>query len=145
MSNCTPANRVRNHFPAALSEFDSLVGGLFGPARAVVAASGWGGATSVYEADDRFHLELDAPGVTTEQVDLQVENGQLSITLEREPAEGRTFGYNERRFGKVTRTLELPDTVDPETIEATLSNGVLHVSIAQRPETKPRRIDVKQN
>lgn len=145
MSNCTPTNRVRNHLPPALGEFDSLVSSFFGPARAAVAATGWGGATSVYESDEHFHLELDAPGVTTEQVDLQVENGQLTITLERQPVEGRTFGYNERRFGKVTRTLELPDTVDPETIEASLANGVLHVTIAQRPETKPRRIDVKQN
>lgn len=145
MSNCTPANRVRNHFPPALSDIDSLVTSFFAPARAAVAAAGWGGAASVYEADDRFHLELDAPGVTTEQVDLQVENGQLTITLDRQPAEGQTFAYNERRFGKVTRSLELPDTVDPETVEAELTNGVLHVSIAQRPETKPRRIDVKQN
>ncbi|MEO1496171.1 MAG: Hsp20/alpha crystallin family protein [Planctomycetota bacterium] len=145
MSNCSPTNRVRSHLTPGLGDLDTLVSNFFAPARAVAASTGWGGAASVYEADNQFHLELDAPGVSAEQVDLQVENGQLTVTLDRPQPEDRRFAYNERRFGKVARTLELPDTVDAETIEANLTNGVLHVTIAKRPETQPRRIDVRQN
>ena len=77
---------------------------------------------------------------------MTVENGQLSVTLERSAGdEPPKYAYNERRFGKVTRTVDLPDTVDPDSVEAELRNGVLHVSIAKRPETQPRRVEIRTN
>jgi hypothetical protein len=50
---------------------------------------------------------------------------------------------NARGFGKVTRSVSLPDTVDPSTITAELTNGVLHVTITKRPESQPKKIEVK--
>ena len=91
-----------------------------------------------------FHIELDAPGVAKEDVDLTFDKGTLQVSLERKVPEGdRTNWHNERGFGKVTRSVSLPDTVDPATIAAELTNGVLHVTITKRPESQPKKIEVK--
>jgi Hsp20/alpha crystallin family len=55
----------------------------------------------------------------------------------------RTNWHNERGYGKVSRTVTLPETGDPETIEAELNNGVLHVTISKLPQAQPKRIDVR--
>jgi HSP20 family protein len=104
----------------------------------------WRAPASIWEAEDKFHIEVDAPGVAKDDVELTFEKGVLQITLERKAPEGeRTNWHNERGYGKVSRSVSLPDTVDPDTIAAELNNGVLHVSINKRPEAQPKRIDVK--
>lgn len=145
MSKCAPTNRLSRALPGTLSEVDSFLNSVFATPSRVASQVSWSAPASLWEADEKLHLELDAPGVTAENVEVTVENGELSVQLERSAGEDPpTFAYNERRFGKVTRTVDLPDTVDPESVEAQLRDGVLYVSIAKRPETKPRRIEVRQ-
>lgn len=135
-------NRLQQIFPAAMAEVDSLVDQFFGPVSSRGAA--WRAPASIWEAKEHLHLEVDAPGVKLEDVDITFDKGRLSLTLERKAPEYEgTLWHSERGYGKVTRTLALPDTVDPDTIEATLSDGVLRVSIGKRPELQPKRIEVK--
>jgi HSP20 family protein len=49
---------------------------------------------------------------------------------------------DERRYGKVTRTVTLPESIDPESIAGKLTDGVLHVTVAKRPEAQPKRIEI---
>ena len=127
-------------FPAGLREFDSLVNQFFRSEGGLM----WHAPASIWEAESTFHIELDAPGVAKEDVDLTFDKGTLQVSLERKLPEGdRTNWHNERGFGKVTRTVSLPDTVDPSTITAELTNGVLHVTITKRPESQPKKIEVK--
>ena len=133
-------NRVGQLFPGGLPEFDNLVNHFFrsegGPM--------WHAPASIWEAENTFHIELDAPGVAKEDVELTFDKGTLQVTLERKVPEGeRTNWHNERGFGKVSRSVSLPDTVDPSTITAELTNGVLHVTITKRPESQPKKIEVK--
>lgn len=108
--------------------------------------SGWSALASVWEADDKFHVELDVPGATRESLELTFEKGVLSISVERKAPEGEIkYLHNERNFGRVARSLRLPETLDPETIEAELSGGVLHVTIAKLPVAVPKKIEVKVN
>jgi HSP20 family protein len=133
-------NRVGQLFPGSVREFDNLVNHFFRSEGALM----WHAPASIWEADNMFHIELDAPGVAKENVELTFENGTLQVTLERKLPEGeRTNWHNERGFGKVTRTVSLPDTVDPSSIAAELTSGVLHVTIGKRPETQPKKIEVK--
>ncbi len=133
-------NRVGQLFPGGLREFDSLVNHLFRGEGAQM----WHAPATIWEAENTFHIELDAPGVTPENVELTFDKGTLQVSLERKVPEGdRTNWHNERGFGKVTRSVSLPDTVDPSTITAELSNGVLHVTITKRPESQPKKIEVK--
>jgi HSP20 family protein len=135
-------NRVGQLFPGSLREFDSLMNQVLGGGRATT----WHAPASIWEAESTFHVELDAPGVAKEDVDLTFDKGTLQIALERKLPEGdRTNWHNERGFGKVTRSVSLPDTVDPSTIAAELTSGVLHVTIGKRPESQPKKIEVKVN
>jgi HSP20 family protein len=138
--NTLQKNRVGQLFPGGLPEFDHLFNQFFRSEEVAM----WRAPASIWEADNQFHIELDAPGVAKEAVELTFDKGTLQITLERHVPEGdRTNWHNERGFGKVTRSISLPDTVDPETINAELTNGVLHVTIAKRPEAQPKKIEVK--
>lgn len=144
MSKCTPTNRVRNFLhPAPISEFDTLLKQFLNvPHQA--EACGFAAPVSVWESESHYHLELDAPGVSQENVDIEVDRGELSVTLQRNRGEDAPkFFHNERSFGTVKRSVTLPETADLESIEANLTGGVLLVTIAKRPEAKPRKIDVK--
>lgn len=137
-------NRLSNVLHTPLSRemsdlFDSFFDG--GAPRTRPA---WHAPASVWEQNDRFHVELDLPGVLQEDLELTFEKGSLSITAERKAPEGeRTNWHDERGYGKVTRIVSLPDSADAENIQAELVNGVLHVSVPKKPEAQPRRIDVK--
>jgi len=133
-------NRVGQLFPATLPEFDNLFNHFFRSEEVAM----WRAPASIWEAENTFHIELDAPGVAKEDVELTFDKGALQITLERKVPEGdRTNWHNERGFGKVTRNVSLPESVDPSTITAELTSGVLHVTIGKRPESQPKKIDVK--
>ncbi len=143
MSTAVQTNRLRN----ALPEIDTLFDHFFGPgAVKAQAPSAWRTPATVWEAGDKLHVELDVPGATSDAVELTFDKGQLSIAVER-PApvadEDRKVWHNERAYGRVTRTLSLPEMVDPDTIEADLNAGVLHVTITKRPEAQPKRIEVR--
>ncbi len=104
----------------------------------------WAAPASIWEADNTFHIEVDAPGVAKDDVELTFDKGTLQVALERKVPEGdRTNWHNERGFGKVTRSVSLPESVDPATITAELNNGVLHVTIGKHPESQPKKIEVK--
>lgn len=140
MNSATQKNRLGSLLPGGLPEFDSLFNHFF---RAEEVAM-WRAPASIWEADNVFHLEIDAPGVAKENVELTFEKGTLQITLERKAPEGeRTNYHNERGYGKVSRSVSLPETVDSNTITAELTNGVLHVTISKLPEAQPKKIEVK--
>lgn len=133
-------NRLGRRMAAGLPEFEHLVNQFFRPE----GTSNWETPVSIWEADNMFHVEVDAPGVNKEEVDITFEKGTLQISLERKAPEGeRTNWHNERGYGKVSRSFSLPETVDPNTITAELTNGVLHVTIAKLPEAQPKKIDVR--
>lgn len=122
-------------------EVDSLLDQFFGNSR---AAQAWYAPASLWEGDEHFHIELEMPGVKHEDIDLTFEKGVLRITAERKPAEEkRKYWHQERRFGRVERYVTLPESVDPESIEAELRDGVLHVTLAKKPESQPKKINVK--
>ena len=132
-------NRLGHRVSAGLPEFDTLFNQFF---RSEGVAT-WHAPVSIWEAENTFHVDVDAPGVTKEDVEITFDKGTLQISLERKSPEGeRTNWHNERGYGKVSRSFSLPDTVDPNTITAELTNGVLHVTITKLPEAQPKKIDV---
>ena len=133
-------NRLGHLLPAGFPEVDNLFNHFFRPEEVAM----WRAPASIWEAESVFHIEVDAPGVKKEDVELTFDKGALQISLERKAPEGeRTSWHNERGYGKVSRSVSLPDTVDPNTITAELVNGVLHVTITKLLEAQPKKIDVR--
>lgn len=143
MVNSLTKNRLREFLPTHWSDVDSLLDQFFGP-DAVRGIRALRSSGCVWEDDATYHVELDVPGVSRDSVELTYDRGELRIGVERkEPAEKRSGLIDERHYGRLVRTVRLPESVDPETIEAELADGVLHVRVAKLPEAQPKRIEVK--
>jgi len=132
-------------FGSVQREMDQLFDHFFGPASGgSSAASRWVAPAAMWEAEGKFHVDIELPGVKSEDVDITFEDNALRIKAVRKTEEvERKYWHNERTYGEVARVITLPDTVDPDSIEANLADGVLHLAIAKRPETQPKKISVK--
>ena len=105
----------------------------------------WMPAMDVVENDDRFVLRADLPGMSEEDVNIELEDRVLTVSGERKAEHETTKGgYHrvERAFGAFVRSLTLPEGVDPEAVEASFDKGVLEVSIPKPEQRKPHKISI---
>lgn len=105
----------------------------------------WIPAMDLVEEGDHYVLRADLPGVPEDDVNIEVEDNVLTISGERKSEqEDRKEGYYrvERAVGKFSRSLTLPEGVDPDRIEAQFEDGVLTVRIPKPEERKPRRVAI---
>ena len=100
---------------------------------------------SVWQDENNLYVEAELPGVADKDVEITVQNGILTIRASRAPEEGRTYLYNGRTFGRVEKSLVLPEAIDSEKVEATLTGGVLSVRLPKREEARPKRITLKNS
>jgi HSP20 family protein len=103
-------------------------------------------AMDVVENDDTLTIRMDLPGLSPDDVNIEIDDDVLTISAEREaPAEDEQERYyhRERVYGAFKRSLRLPDTLDADGAEATFNNGVLSLVLPKRPETQPRKIKVE--
>jgi HSP20 family protein len=106
----------------------------------------WVPQMDLVEAEDHFVLKADLPGLNEGDVSIEVQDGTLTISGERKAEhESRERGWYriERSFGSFSRSLTLPDRVDPDGISANFDRGVLEVRIPKPEEHKPRRVQIK--
>jgi HSP20 family protein len=111
-----------------------------------VVTSQWAPRVDIREEDKRFVIEADIPGVDPKDIEVHMEKGILSIRGERKSGhkiENGKFTRVERSHGVFYRRFALPDSANPDGISATGRNGVLEIEIPKRPETTPRKIDIK--
>jgi len=86
--------------------------------------------------------------MTEKQIDLKLEGNTLTLKGERKmDSEDKKNNYHrvESFYGSFIRTFRLPDTVDMDKISADYKNGVLTVTMPQKPEVRPREIPVNVN
>ena len=105
----------------------------------------WMPAMDLVETADHFVLRADLPGLTEDDVTLEFEDGTLTVSGERKSeheAKGEGYYRVERAFGSFSRSLTLPQGIDPEAVTASFDRGVLEVSIPKPEEKKPRRIEI---
>jgi HSP20 family protein len=99
----------------------------------------------IYEDEHSITLKLEVPGINEKDIDVKLENNTLTVrgerTFEKEEKE-ENFHRIERRYGAFARSFTLPNTVDPENVEANYENGVLRVKLAKRAEAKPKQIKI---
>jgi HSP20 family protein len=105
----------------------------------------WLPAIDLVEDDDRFVLRADLPGLSEDDIKIELEGRTLTVSGERKAEhESTDGGYRrvERAFGSFSRSLTLPQGVDPEAVTASFDRGVLEIGIPKPEASKPRRIEI---
>lgn len=105
----------------------------------------WLPPMDLVESGDHFVLRADLPGLSEEDVTVELEDDVLTVSGERKSElEDKKDGFVrvERAFGSFRRSLTLPEGVDPEAIEASFDKGVLEVRIPKPEARKPRRVAI---
>jgi HSP20 family protein len=130
----TEMNRLFNTF------FDSPA-----PNGGTVAQRRWLPPMDLVETDEDFVLRADLPGLSEDDVKIELEDNVLSISGERKSEhEERKEGFHrvERASGSFVRSLTLPEGVNAEAIRANFDRGVLEVHIPKPEERKPRKVAI---
>jgi HSP20 family protein len=105
----------------------------------------WVPAMDLLETADHFVLRADLPGMTEDDVKIELEDSVLTVSGERKAEhEDRQEGFYrvERAFGSFSRSLTLPKGVNADAVTASFDNGVLEIRIPKPEESKPRRISI---
>ena len=127
------------------NEMTRLFGHAYGDEAEGTRAS-WAPPLDIYETPDAYKVLAELPGFSPDQVDVTVNEGQLTIRGERkfyDDVNEESFHRVERRFGAFQRIVSLPQQVQAERVEASFDKGVLTVSIPKAEQAKPRRIEIK--
>jgi HSP20 family protein len=126
--------------------FDDSFSRLRGPFSSEALEGGsWSPAVDIVESDNEIVLKADLPGLDPKDVEIHVQNGTLTLKGERKftsDVKEDDCRRVERVYGSFLRSFSLPQTVDPDKVEADYGNGVLEVRLPKRPEAKPKQIKV---
>lgn len=129
---------------AMRSEIDRLFG--FSPLTPSSARGNlWTPQIETYEKDGKLHICADLPGMSKEDVRIDLNDNMLTIEGERKHEErDEARGWTERSYGRFARTIQLPDGVNGENAKASFKDGVLDIEVdAPKPEEKKgRRIEI---
>src|SRR5947209_17871516 len=105
----------------------------------------WIPAMDLVETTEEFVLRADLPGLSEQDVQIELEDNVLTVAGERKAEhEERKEGYYrvERAWGSFSRSLTLPDGVDPEGVSAQFDRGVLEVRIPKPAQRRPRKVAI---
>ena len=105
----------------------------------------WIPAMDLVETADHYLLHADLPGVREDDVSVQLEDNVLTISGQRTAEHHDRQGYYrlERAFGAFSRSLTLPEGVDPDHVQARFDRGVLQVTIPKPEQHKPRQVQIQ--
>ena len=125
--------------------FEELFNDLTYPGSMFDEGDRWVPSVDVMEKDGNLILRAEIPGIDEKDIDLKLEGKTLTLKGERKmESEDKKGSYRrvESYYGSFSRSFRLPDTADVEKVRAEYKNGVLTVTIPQKPEAKPREIPV---
>jgi HSP20 family protein len=109
------------------------------------AAGAWTPPVDIYETDDALVLTAMLPGVSKDEVSIEVHNNTLMLRGERKPASAVSDERYYRRecvYGPFQRSFVLPATVDQNQVQATYHDGILELRLPKSEAAKPRRIAI---
>jgi len=125
------------------NELSRLMNGLFeGNGR---ATQSWVPTVDAWETEGELVYAFDLPGVPKDKISVEVEDGRLTVTAERERTEAVSkehYHRLERRFGSFTRTVGLPQGVGEDSVTAVYKDGVLEIHVPKPEQVKPRKVEI---
>ena len=108
----------------------------------------WAPAVDIVETENELVLKADVPGVELKDIDIQLENGTLTVKGERKftkDENNKGFRRMERSYGSFVRVFTVPETIDSEKVKAAYEAGVLTITLPKKEIAKPRAIKVQVN
>ncbi len=101
--------------------------------------------TDIYETEDMIVLVADIPGVDRDSLDITLDKGVLSIDAYNSSSEnkGYSVSYSEYVPGDYRRQFRLTGEIDPDRIEAIVSDGVLKLNLPKAEQAKIKKIPIK--
>ena len=133
-------------FTALQNEMGRFMNQLWGtPGTSGEGSATWLPPIDVWETEDELVLAVDLPGIPEDKVAIEVDDGVLTISGERErrtEQETDRFYRFERRFGSFSRSVTLPQEIDASKIKAAFEGGVLEVHVPKPEERKPTRVQI---
>jgi len=123
----------RDFFPAGFGDF---------------GRTGWSPQVEVFEREGQFVVRADLPGLTKDDVKVEVADGALTISGERKSEhdeKGEGFYRSERSYGSFYRQIPLPEGVNADEAQATFNSGVLEISMqAPQRQSRSRRLEITE-
>ncbi len=121
-------------------EFGRVARRLLGNGNAELAAAY---PADIWEDEDNVYVQAELPGFSKDDIEITLEQGTLQISATRrvEERKGEQF-LNERKYTRSFRSFTLPTQVEEDKVQASVENGVLHLTLPKRAEVKPRKIKV---
>src|SRR5690349_5404230 len=142
-------NQGMDPVEAVQRDFDSMLNRWLGGREMTGQQHGFAPyGVDVREDSDHIYVDAELPGFSKDDVDITLENSTLTIAAERKTEQNNQnkqsgeYLLNERRYTRFLRSFTLPPTVNESSVKANLDNGVLHITLDKREETKPRKIKV---
>ena len=99
----------------------------------------------IAETDQSFEIEAQLPGIKKDDITVDLENNRLTISGERKfEKEDKNKKYHrmETQYGSFTRSFQLPDSIDQDSIKATFNDGILSISIDKSEEKAKKQIEI---
>lgn len=127
-------NRIFGKFPARTE-----------PSRELLAMPDWAPNVDITETDTAYLIKGEIPGVSKEDVKVNIENGMLTMSGERKQEKeekGRKFHRIERSYGSFMRSFRLPENVDETAIKAEFKDGMLNVTLPKSVQAKTKSTNI---
>ncbi len=102
-------------------------------------------SVDISETGDNFEISVTIPGVNKDDITVDLEHGRLTISGERKfenEENGKNYHRLESGYGSFSRSFQLPDSIDEESIEAAYENGILNITIAKSEQKVKKQIKI---
>ena len=100
----------------------------------------------ITETDDAYQVTVELPGMKKDDINISLENNQLTVSGERkfkDEKKDKKYHRVESRFGKFSRTFTLPQNVDEESINAKYEDGLLKIDIQKAEDKVSKKIEIQ--
>lgn len=121
-----------------------LIGEQWPTISAMLNHDGFVPVSDIEETEDAYVLDIELPGLKKEDVNIDVIDQRLVVSGERREKERKgRLRHRSRVWGKFYYEVSLPERVQPENIEASLTDGVLHVRVPKNRDAGHRRVEIR--
>ncbi len=130
------------------SLFDDLFNELYSLPTSFLSKSGMdlSPRIDVSETDAEYKIEAELPGINQKEIDVKIDNNILTIKGKKEDTKeekDKNYHLRERYYGTFQRSISLPSNIEPDKIDASFKNGVLHIVVLKNDKRTPKKIEIR--